>query len=141
MLGKCLCGQTVFELDLPKVRAYQCHCTLCRAQSGTSSNLGTIVPEAKFSWVSGRSHIKSWVKESGFTSDFCSNCGSPVPNMLRGMPYYWVPVGALIDAASVEVIAHLCTSSKATWDSIADNAVQYADLPDIKTFIHELNAE
>jgi len=141
MLGKCLCGQTTFQLDLPKIKAYQCHCSLCRAQSGTSSNLGTIVPVEKFSWLSSRSHIKSWVKESGFSSDFCSHCGSPVPNELRGMAYYWVPVGTLVDATSVEVVAHLCTDSKAVWDSIPDNSVQYGALPDINTFIHELNSD
>jgi len=80
------------------------------------------------------------VKESGFSSDFCSNCGSPVPNKLREAAYYWVPVGALIDAASVEIVAHLCTNSKAAWDSISDDSVQYDGLPDIKAFINELNA-
>lgn len=141
MHGKCLCGQTMFELNMLKIKAYQCHCSLCRMQSGAVSNLGTIVPAEKFSWLSSRDHIKSWSKESGFSSDFCRHCGSPVPNKLRGMDYYWVPVGALIDAASVEIVAHLCTDSKAVWDYIPGDLVQYGSLPDIHMFINELNAD
>lgn len=138
--GKCLCGLTSFQLGISNIRAYQCHCSLCRMQSGTSSNLGTIIPAEKFVWLSGTEHIKYWNKDTGFTSGFCNNCGSPVPNELRGTMCYWVPVGALEGEFQVEIIAHICTDSKAVWDAITDGPVQYAGVPDISEFIADLNA-
>lgn len=140
MQGNCLCGLTRFELTVSVIKAYQCHCSLCRKQSGTASNLGAIIPMENFIWLSNREHIKRWKKETGFTSDFCTHCGSPVPNELRGMPYYWVPVGAMEDAVSVEIVAHLCVASKAEWDSISNSIVQYDSLPNIPAFIQDLNS-
>lgn len=138
--GKCLCGATRYKLHVPAIKAYQCHCALCRMQGGTASNLGTIIPVEDVEWVSDREHIKRWTKDTGFTADFCTHCGSPVPNELRGMPYYWVPVGTLDANASVEIIAHLCTASKADWDTIPSESVQYDALPDIPAFIETLNS-
>ncbi|HVL01779.1 MAG TPA: GFA family protein [Dongiaceae bacterium] len=139
MQGGCLCGLTRFSVGISRIKAYQCHCSLCRLQSGTASNLGTIVDIKQFEWLSGRDHIQRWVKDSGFTSDFCSHCGSPVPNELRSLPYYWVPVGTLDDAESVDIIAHLCIRSKASWDSIAAGVAQYDELPDFNDLIAKLN--
>ena len=46
MIGKCLCGEVQFEIlgDLPNL--YQCHCSLCRKVSGSSSNSAMLI-EAK----------------------------------------------------------------------------------------------
>ena len=139
MNGRCLCGLTRFKLNTPRIRAYQCHCSLCRMQSGTASNLGAIVEAKDFEWLSGIHHIKSWVKDTGFTSDFCTNCGSPVPNKLRGMDFYWVPVGAMDASAPVEVVAHICINSKVNWVPVPFGSTRYSDLPNIADFIKKLN--
>jgi hypothetical protein len=88
MRGNCLCGKIAFQIigDLPKL--YQCHCSLCRKQSGSSSNSATFVEAARLRWISGQDHIASYVKPTGFRSDFCSHCGSPVPNPVRATSYY-----------------------------------------------------
>lgn len=71
-----------------------------------------------FRWLSGQEHISSWVKDAGFRSDFCSKCGSPVPNPLRSTPYYWVPVGLLDDEQKLEIAAHVFVGSKVSWEVI-----------------------
>src|ERR1700722_4436493 len=125
MRGSCLCGKIEFQLvgDLPKI--YQCHCSLCRKQGGSSSNSAIIVIAESFRWLSGESQISSYVKPTGFRSDFCSQCGSPVPNPLRDTPYYWVPAGLLDYSAGLEIGAHLFVASKASWDEIAAHGAQY----------------
>ena len=119
MRGKCLCGLVEFEVEGTLPRLYQCHCALCRKQGGSSSNTATIVNAENFRWLSGQEPISSWVKDTGYRSDFCSKCGSPVPNPLRSSPYYWVPVGLLDDDQQLEIAAHLFVGSKAPWDVIA----------------------
>lgn len=140
MRGKCLCGQIEFEIVGAAPRLYQCHCSLCRKQSGASSNAAAIIADAHFRWIAGQQSISSWVKESGFRSDFCSNCGSPVPNPLRNTPYYWVPAGLLEVDVQLTVGAHLFVGSKASWDVIASPGKQYETMPELDELLH-LDAE
>lgn len=112
MDGKCLCGNVSFRLSIDRLAIYQCFCTLCQKQSGTESNLATIVSDEKFKFLSGEEHIKSWVKDTGFTSEFCQFCGSPVPNRLRNNAYFWVPVGLLDQNIDGEVSSYIFTESK-----------------------------
>ena len=71
MHGKCLCGSVEFEVTGNFPKLYQCHCSLCRKQGGSLSNTATIVGAENFHWLSGQEHISSWVKDTGFRSDFC----------------------------------------------------------------------
>ena len=140
MIGTCLCGSVEFELsgELPKL--YQCHCSLCRKQGGSASNTATIVSADKLSWKSGRELISSWVKDTGFRSDFCSRCGSPVPNPLRDTPYYWIPAGLLEDTERLEITAHFFVGSKASWDLTGQQGIHYDGVPELSEFISLLNA-
>ena len=99
--GACLCGAVSFELDGPLPKFYRCHCSLCRRQSGTAGNAATLVATERFRWRSGQTQVGSWTKASGFRSDFCRACGSPLPNPLRGQPYMWVPAGLLDTEAAL----------------------------------------
>jgi len=118
MQGKCLCGEVEFEVDGEGLKLLQCHCSLCRKHGGSSSNTSTFVANKHFRWLRGIASITSWVKDNGFRSDFCSKCGSPVPNPFRNKPYFWVPAGLLEDSGKLEIVAHICVASKASWDVI-----------------------
>jgi hypothetical protein len=140
MQGACLCKAVRFEIDGNHYKIYQCHCSLCRKQGGSSSNTATIVPNQRFRWLGGREKISSWTKDTGFRSDFCQVCGSPVPNPLAKLPYYWVPLGLIEDHVEMDVVAHLCNSSRARWDAYdPGNATIYEQLPNhIVDFIESL---
>ncbi len=77
MIGKCLCGKVQFEINGETPHLYQCHCSLCRKQSGSSANAATFIFERNFTWTNGEEIITSFLKDTGFRTDFCSNCGSP----------------------------------------------------------------
>jgi hypothetical protein len=130
MRASCLCGSVRFQIsgELPII--YQCHCSLCRKQGGSSSNSAVVVKAADLSWTAGQELISSYVKPTGFRSDFCSRCGSPVPNPLRSTSYYWVPVGLFDDEAKLEVGAQLYVGSKASWDEIPSHGKHYDTAPD-----------
>ena len=129
MRGSCLCGRVEFQIDSsPKI--YQCHCSLCRKQGGSSSNSAIIVEARNFCWIAGQEHISSYVRPTGFRSDFCSRCGSPVPNPFRTTAYYWVPAGLLDDNVNLQVGAHLFVGSKAPWDTVPSNGPQYETMPE-----------
>ncbi len=140
MRGQCLCGSVVFEINGPLPKAYQCHCSLCRRQSGTSSNTSLMIARNNLRWTAGQQHVKSYVKPSGFRTDFCSRCGSPVPNPLRGTDYLWVPAGLLEGDIPLEVGAHLFVDSKAIWDALPQGGVRYAGMPENHELLRLLNA-
>ena len=140
MQGSCLCGAVEFRVDGISPKAYRCHCSLCRKQGGTSSNLAIIVEAQNFSWVTGHERIQSYVRPSGFRSDFCCKCGSPVPNPLRTTSYYWVPVGLLDDAETVEVGAHLFTGSKASRETIPSDAPHFETVPKLSHLLELLSS-
>lgn len=139
MLGKCLCGAVQFNIDKTSLKAYQCHCSLCRKQSGTYSNLGSIIPKSSFRFLQGSEEITSWVKENGFRSDFCSRCGSPVPNILRDTEYYWIPIGLLEHDENIELISHIYLNSKAHWEKESPNAERHLEFPGLEQHIRTLN--
>lgn len=129
--GSCLCGTVTFQLsgELPPI--YQCHCSLCRKVSGSSSNSALVVESANFYWHSGKDRIKSFVTPSGFKSDFCSNCGSPLPNISTDGQTYWVPAGLLSEPVNTRVAAHVYVDSHANWDTafLHDTLAKYAQMP------------
>jgi hypothetical protein len=137
----CLCGQVEFEIvgDIPNL--YQCHCSLCRKQGGSSSNTATIIARENFRWLSGHEHISSWVKNNGFRSDFCSKCGTPVPNPLGGAPFYWVPAGLLGEEVKSSIVAHLFVGSKASWDGISQPGKQFETMPSLSEIIEFLQSD
>ncbi|WP_144393472.1 GFA family protein [Pleionea sediminis] len=138
MKGTCLCGTVKFVINTTVTGLYQCHCKLCQKQSGSTSNTATIVKEKDFEWLSGMNSITHWKKDTGFTSDFCSTCGCPVPNKLRDLKYYWIPMG-LFDSQDIPVIAHLCCNSKAFWDALPAKGKKYEEMPDdLEDFISRL---
>lgn len=140
MKGSCNCETVRFEVLVNNNGLYQCHCKLCQKQSGSTSNTATIVREENFRWLSGENSITHWQKDSGFTAHFCHQCGCPVPNRLRGSEFFWVPMG-LVDDEALVIEAHLCCSSKASWDNIVDDAEKYEEMPaNIEHFITKLQA-
>ncbi len=129
MRGRCLCGDVEFEVQAPPQRLYQCHCSLCRKQSGAAANAAFVVQGEQLRWLSGEGLIRSYVKPTGFRSDFCGHCGSPVPNRIRNTSCFWVPAGLLEDTDTLEVAAHLFVGSKASWEPLPTTGVVYESMP------------
>ncbi len=124
MKGECLCGNVKFEISEKVRNFYQCHCSLCRKATGASANTATFVQGEAFRWMSGERDIKSYKKPSGYRSDFCSVCGSLVPNSLRDSGMVWVPAGLLNEPIASKVSVHLHTESAATWEQDAVDCVR-----------------
>ena len=141
MIGKCLCGAIQFEINGDMPDLYQCHCSLCRKQSGAASNAATLVHKNEFNWLSGEDKITRYKMEDGFTSHFCSVCGSPVPNPLRDTDKVWVPAGAFPGDIVSRIVVHIYTESKASWEKILNEGRQYDEMPDFETLYNLLHGK
>lgn len=140
MRGSCLCGEIVFEVEGTIPALYQCHCSLCRKQTGASSNTAMAVASEQVIWVSGSQLISSYKRASGFRSDFCAQCGSPVPNQIGASPYTWVPAGLLDSTANLQIAAHLFVGSKAHWEPLPTNGKCYQETSALAEIIEYLYA-
>ena len=140
MFGRCLCEAVSFEIVGTVPKLYQCHCSLCRKQGGSTANTATVVAFENFRWLSGQERISSFVKPTGFRSDFCSTCGSTVPNPLRNTRYIWVPAGLLEGAGKLEIAVHLYVGSRASWDTVDLSGTPYETMPEMLAFIQMLHA-
>jgi len=135
MKGKCFCGEVEFELSGAIPKLYQCHCSLCRKVSGSSANAALIIDVAQFRWMHGEGEISSYQNESGFKSEFCRQCGSPLPNLTRNDSAYWVPVGLLEDSKEISLAAHIFVASRAHWDVIPAAGEHFDAMPDADEFV------
>ncbi len=128
--GTCLCGGVEFEVrDAPR-RLYQCHCSLCRKQSGSAANAAFLIRRTQLQWLAGETLIRSFALPTGFRSDFCSRCGSPVPNQVRGSSWAWVPAGLLEEPGDLEIVAHLHVGSKASWEPAPTTGSCHRSMPE-----------
>jgi len=132
MRGQCLCGGVSFEVRDPPRKLYQCHCSLCRKQSGAGSNAAFIVRSEQVVWLQGQELVSSYIKPTGFRSDFCKRCGSPVPNPLRSTRYVWVPVGLLEEPTKLSIAMHLYVGSKASWEPAPSTGTLHEEMPDFR---------
>nr|WP_273191831.1 GFA family protein [Halomonas sp.] len=103
---------------------------MCRKATGSASNTATFVKANSFRWLSGQSKISSFQKLTGYRNDFCSVCGSLVPNQLRDTGLVWVPAGLLNNVTASQISIHLHLSSSASWASESDGCVRLDVGPD-----------
>lgn len=89
--------------------------------------------------------IKTWTKDTGFTSSFCTCCGSLVPNALRSLAFYWVSVGALNDDATqqgvFQIVANLFVDSRVGWAVVSPDGERYETMPKVSGLLALLDHE
>ncbi|WP_447957412.1 GFA family protein [Vreelandella sp. EE7] len=124
MTGECLCGEVKFEIEGKLPNFYQCHCSLCRKTTGSTANTATFVSKAHFRWVAGQASIRSFQRSTGYRNDFCSLCGSSVPNKLRDTDLMWVPAGLLDETITSRLAVHLNLTSAAAWAQEAPECIR-----------------
>lgn len=137
--GKCLCGTVQYQLNSEQLIAYQCHCSLCRQFSGTAFSTTLFAKVEAFKWIAGKESIKTYSRTSGYTVQFCTTCGSTVPNQFRDYPLYSVPAGALNDDYNIEVAVQLFLGSRAQWDQEKFNGYKYEEMPGLEEIFTHLH--
>lgn len=139
--GGCLCGAVRFSITGKLPKLYQCHCSECRRATGSSHNSSLLIATPHFSWLQGEALVTHFRAESGYNVHFCALCSSPVPNPIEQADYYWVPAGALDAGVGLEVGAHLCVASKASWEEITSSGTLYQAMPEFSQLLALLESE
>jgi hypothetical protein len=134
--GSCLCGDVVYEVDFAPTKLVNCHCSRCRKSRGAEYATNFFARPDQLRWVRGGDKVKHYKLPDAqvFSTAFCKGCGSLMPAMFEAMKMYNVPVGALDTPVDAKPHMHIYTTSKAPWNGITDNALQFDEMPPRERF-------
>ncbi len=126
--GECNCGDVKFEIYNDLSDVFICHCSICRRSTGSGGIAITLTEAKVFKWTKGKDNISKWSKPGhDWHTLFCKTCGSPLPGENDDKQVY-VPVGLLNSVDDkLNVVHHLWTNSKASWEIICDTGTQHPE--------------
>ena len=126
--GRCACKAVAYEVSDEFVVAFNCHCSNCRAMTGSAFlSWGEIEPE-KLKFTRGEDALIVTGDPQAHHTRRCGSCFS----MLCWTGYEGkirVPYGSLIDEPTLKPTAHIFVGSKAPWYEIRDDLLQYDEDP------------
>lgn len=123
--GSCLCQAVKYEIRGELTSVSFCHCSMCRKVSGAASGAVAIAAPEHLVWLQGEENIRKFQFDSGWSSTFCSSCGSPLPQFHNTEPMCFVPAGTLDSDPGPGKMGHIYVGSKASWETISDDAPQF----------------
>jgi hypothetical protein len=129
--GGCLCGGVRYEINDKITGAANCHCSMCRKQSGAAFATAAGVPTKNFKWTAGENLIQRYESSPGAVRMFCKKCGSSLAGGSSDpkADTLWLMLGTLDDDPGVKPSAHIFVGSKAPWYEISDKLPQHKEFP------------
>ncbi|MDF1685872.1 MAG: GFA family protein [Parvibaculaceae bacterium] len=129
--GACFCGKIHYALSEIPTHTTMCHCSRCRKVfSGTGSAFAHIDPTT-FSWTTGEENLQTYLNEDGLGLGFCKTCGSTLCGIDKTQntkhQVIGITLGTLNDDPPIKITEHIFVGSKACWDEIGGNVVQYEE--------------
>jgi hypothetical protein len=127
--GGCWCGAVRFQVQDEFLYAWNCHCSRCRAATGSAFKALAGIERDKLELTQGGDALLVTGDEV-LNDTRCSLCGSFLFSVVRGGAYVHVGMGSLIDTPSIRVSAHIFVGSKAPWFEITDDLPQFEEYAD-----------
>ena len=128
LAGKCECGAVRYRVADEFRYALNCHCSRCRAATGSAFKPFAGIEREKLEITDGADALLVHGEED-LNDTRCAACGSLLFSVVRDGAYLHVALGSLVDAPSVKPTAHIYVGSKAPWFEISDDLPQFDELP------------
>jgi hypothetical protein len=125
LLGRCACKAVEYQVADEFHYAAYCHCSFCRARTGSAYSTFAGIEYGKIAFTKGRELLKAAGDPEGSHDLFCSQCGSTLMAVFTERQFTHVQMGTLVDAPSVRPRHHIFVGSRAPWDQITDGLPQY----------------
>jgi hypothetical protein len=121
--GRCECRAVRYRVADAFVYAGNCHCSNCRASTGSAFKPFAGIERDKLEVVEGADTLLVWGDEDG-NHTRCGVCGSLLYSVVREGAYVHVAMGSLVDEPSIRPTGHIFVGSKAPWFTITDDLPQ-----------------
>ena len=124
--GRCECGAVRYRVaDEFKYAAY-CHCSNCRAATGSAFKPFAGIERPKLELTAGADKLLIWGDDEG-NHTRCAFCGSLLYSVVRDGEWVHIALGSLVDAPSIRPAEHIFVGSKAPWFEIRDDLPQHRE--------------
>ena len=120
--GGCECGAVRYRVEGPFLYAGNCHCSRCRAGTGSAFKPFAGIERDKVAVTDGPDRLM----EVGGHDNSHIRCASVV----RDGEYVHVAMGSLQSDPGISPRIHIHVASKAPWHQITDDLPQFQELPD-----------
>jgi len=126
LAGKCECGTVRYSVPDAFLYAMNCHCSSCRAATGSAFKAFAGIEREKLEITNGRDTLLI-VGEADSNDTRCAACGSLLFSVVRDGAYVHVAMGSLVDAPGIRPTKHIFVGSKAPWFEITDDLPQFEE--------------
>lgn len=126
--GRCACKSVAYEVEDDFVAAYNCHCSNCRATTGSAFLPWGEIEAPKLRITKGADSLLVEGDLDDSHAVRCANCSSLV-YWVPQVGHVRVPYGTLVDEPTLRPTAHIFVGSKAPWHEILDDLPQHDEYP------------
>ena len=127
LVGKCECGAVRYQVADAFRYAANCHCSRCRAATGSAFKPFAGIERGKLEVTEGQDLLLV-VGEQNSNDTRCGTCGSLLFSVVRDGAYVHVAMGSLVDVPAIRPTSHIYVGSKAPWFEITDDLPQHEEL-------------
>ena len=127
--GRCSCQAVAYEVADEFVAAFNCHCSNCRAWTGSAFLPWGEIERDKLKLTAGADALTIIGDPDAIHEVHCRACLSLIYWTAAGGEHLRVPYGSLVDAPSLAPAAHMFVGSKAPWHEILDDLPRYDEHP------------
>jgi hypothetical protein len=124
--GRCECGAVRYRVADEFRYAANCHCSNCRAATGSAFKPFAGIEREKLEVTQGADRLLVWGDDDN-NHTRCAVCGSFLYSVVRDGAYVHVALGSLVDAPSIRPTEHIFVGSKAPWYEINDELPQHEE--------------
>jgi hypothetical protein len=121
--GQCWCGAVRYAVADDFLYAANCHCSRCRAATGSAFKPFAGIEKEKLAVTEGLDNLLVHGDEN-LNDTRCATCGSLLFSVVREGAYVHVAMGSLVDDPTIRPSEHIFVGSKAPWFEITDDLPQ-----------------
>ncbi|TML12438.1 MAG: GFA family protein [Actinobacteria bacterium] len=122
--GRCECGAVRYRVADEFLYASNCHCSRCRAATGSAFKPFAGIESGKLEVLEGGDSLLVHGEET-LNDTRCAKCGSLLYSVVRDGEYVHVALGSLVDEPGMRPTKHIFVGSKAPWFEITDDLPQF----------------
>jgi hypothetical protein len=121
--GSCECGAVKYRVVDEFLYAMNCHCSRCRAATGSAFKAMAGIERGKLELEQGSDDLLVYGDDE-LNDTRCATCGSLLYSVVRDGEYVHIALGSLVDPPSLRPTEHIFVGSKAPWYEITDDLPQ-----------------
>lgn len=124
LTGRCRCGAVRYEVADEFRYAANCHCSECRAATGSAFKPFAGIEREKLTITAGLQDVAVFGEED-LNDTRCAACGCFLFSVVREGAFVHVAMGSLVDPPTIRPTHHIFVGSKAAWFEITDDLPQF----------------